>query len=296
MDGRITNNELFNFVVDSARTKLIIDLRVDLKSYEDVSIRTSIHMQVDHSEPMERWTFDLLNSNAIKCTKYHWNEMECELKETRDFVMRGLMFHYVIIVDEDGDSAVANRIRELLIQEGKLDPQHIMHLQGGVENFRSDYPYLCSSKSNRTKALEGSLPSEIIPNYLYLGSYENATNEEQLNFLGITHILNMGDELENKFPGKFIYMKCGLDDTSANNIAQFFDRALEFIKNSNSKVLVHCAMGISRSSAIAIAFLMKKNGWPFEKARDYVRLQRSSIKPNDGFIAQLQSWQETVIS
>jgi hypothetical protein len=52
MDGRITNNELFNFVVDSARTKLIIDLRVDIRSYEDASIRTSIHMQVDHDEPV----------------------------------------------------------------------------------------------------------------------------------------------------------------------------------------------------------------------------------------------------
>lgn len=37
----------------------------------------------------------------------------------------------------------------------------------------------------------GAFPAEIIPGFLYLGSYDNAARSELLKTLGVTHILNV---------------------------------------------------------------------------------------------------------
>ncbi len=57
-------------------------------------------------------------------------------------------------------------------------------------------------------------------------------NRKHLEALGITHVLNMADELENAFPEVFTYKKCGVNDTVENsNFPNFFRQALEFIGN-----------------------------------------------------------------
>src|SRR5690242_8972505 len=61
-------------------------------------------------------------------------------------------------------------------------------------------------------------------------------------------------------------------------------------ENANNRVLVHCAMGISRSSAIVLAWMMQTNGWSFEKSRDFVKAKRPVIKPNEGFLQQLKEF------
>ncbi|PRP81021.1 hypothetical protein PROFUN_11173 [Planoprotostelium fungivorum] len=289
MESHTSATELYNLLQDPARPKIVIDVR-PLEDYKRLAVRTSIHLSLDTQDPPERWTLDLLKT-SVHCVKYFWNDTECELKESKDWGLRGLMFNTIVFVDNDGDSPAAIRLRELVIQEARTGVTSVTILQGGVHNFSSTYPFLCSSHSASNKAVDGLFPTELIQDCLYLGSYENATNLEQLNLLHITHVLNMGDELENKYPDMFNYLKCGLDDTSANNIAQFFEKCIEFIRNSGGRVLVHCAMGISRSSAISIAYMMRKNNWNFEKAKEFVRSQRSTIKPNDGFTAQLKEWQ-----
>jgi len=143
------------------------------------------------------------------------------------------------------------------------------------------------------------LPSEINPSFLYLGSYDNASKKDQLNCIGITHILNVADELENKFPGEYVYKRCGVNDTPMDSISHYFDDAINFIndarKDPKNRVLVHCAMGISRSSAITIAWLMKENKWNYETARNFVKSKRYSISPNSGFVNQLNQFEKMII-
>ena len=54
-------------------------------------------------------------------------------------------------------------------------------------------------------------------------------------------------------------------------------------------------MGVSRSSAIVIAFLMLEKGWGREEARKYVKERRRNISPNDKFWKDLLVWEEHVL-
>ncbi len=56
------------------------------------------------------------------------------------------------------------------------------------------------------------------------------------------------------------------EEHSPEEISQAFDRMIAGSANSN-RVLVHCAMGISRSSAIVIMYLMKRFNLSLESVR-----------------------------
>ncbi len=53
-------------------------------------------------------------------------------------------------------------------------------------------------------------------------------------------------------------------------------------------MLIHCAQGISRSTSIAIAFLMKKENLSYSDAMRRVKQSRACAGPNFGFVVQLQ--------
>ena len=58
-----------------------------------------------------------------------------------------------------------------------------------------------------------------------------------------------------------------------------------------SKVLVHCKMGVSRSASVVIAYAMKAHNWNMQKAHKFVKNKRTCIKPNTGFMRQLEIYQ-----
>jgi protein-tyrosine phosphatase len=56
-------------------------------------------------------------------------------------------------------------------------------------------------------------------------------------------------------------------------------------------VLVHCSEGVSRSTALVIAYLMWKSGKGYEEVYAAVRALRGVTSPNMGFMCQLLEWQ-----
>jgi protein-tyrosine phosphatase len=62
----------------------------------------------------------------------------------------------------------------------------------------------------------------------------------------------------------------------------------------DGNILVHCHGGISRSSTIIIAFLMKKMKKSFMEAYSYVKQIKKDIKPNDGFIQLLIEFEKGI--
>ncbi|XP_069468292.1 dual specificity phosphatase 29-like isoform X2 [Ambystoma mexicanum] len=133
---------------------------------------------------------------------------------------------------------------------------------------------------------------------LYLGDEHAATDKDNLERLGITHILNAADGINNVNTGSYFYRDMpiayygveALDD-SRFHIYPFFYPAAKFINHGlntpSGKVLVHCAMGISRAPTIVLAYLMIYRDMTLVEAIETV-LAKRPIYPNRGFLAQLR--------
>jgi hypothetical protein len=104
-------------------------------------------------------------------------------------------------------------------------------------------------------------PSVVIDDFLYHGDLGHASNIGLLNQLGIRHIINACDcPLDKMITDNFNVLWINLYDELKADIKQYFYETNEFLyncKEKNEKVLVHCQMGISRSSSIVLAYLMK---------------------------------------
>lgn len=135
--------------------------------------------------------------------------------------------------------------------------------------------------------------SEITPQ-LFLGNERNAKDLTWLRNKGITHIVNITQEVPNYFPTKFGYLNLKIDDTPSQadklskNLYQI-SLFIESVINSGGKVLVHCRAGISRSASTVIYYLMKKYKVPYNEALKYVREKRWIVNPNPGFVKILRS-------
>eukprot|EP01118_Nematostelium_gracile_P010601 TRINITY_DN367_c0_g1_i1.p1 TRINITY_DN367_c0_g1~~TRINITY_DN367_c0_g1_i1.p1 ORF type:complete len:132 (+),score=17.68 TRINITY_DN367_c0_g1_i1:124-519(+) len=103
-----------------------------------------------------------------------------------------------------------------------------------------------------------------------------------------------------RFPDSFQYKKCGVNDTiEGSHFRQFFDGAMQFMddaRRDGKRLYVHCAMGISRSPAICIAWLMKEHRWDYATAQAFVKSQRRCICPNPGFVKFLKEYEKDIVT
>ncbi|BFZ18427.1 hypothetical protein BsWGS_21466 [Bradybaena similaris] len=136
-------------------------------------------------------------------------------------------------------------------------------------------------------------PSEILE-FLYLGSEWNASNLEELLEKGIGYILNVTREIDNFFEGKFQYFNVRVVDVDESDLLKHWDKTYKFIskaRSHNSKVLVHCKMGVSRSASTVMAFIMKDQRLTVNEAFQFVKERRGCVHPNSGFMEQLRTYE-----
>ena len=104
-------------------------------------------------------------------------------------------------------------------------------------------------------------PSIVLDDFLYHGNLGHASNQTLLNKLGIRHIINVCDcSLDKVIAENFNVLWINLYDEFKTDIKKYFQETNEFLarcREKNEKVLVNCQMGISRSSSIVLAYLMK---------------------------------------
>ncbi|KAG9267531.1 dual specificity protein phosphatase 13 [Astyanax mexicanus] len=136
---------------------------------------------------------------------------------------------------------------------------------------------------------------EVWPN-LYIGNVRIAQNRTALQQLGITHILNaahskrgsIGDQ--NFYGTNFVYCGIPAEDSCHFDLDIYFRPAADFIhkglKAPDGKVLVHCIMGMSRSSTLVLAYLMLYHQMPLRSAVQRV-VKKRAIYPNRNFLALL---------
>ena len=141
---------------------------------------------------------------------------------------------------------------------------------------------------------EDNIPIELI-NGLFIGTVGAAMNYKVLKEKGITHIICAAMNIKEYFPKHFKYLTVKLLDSETENIKKYFDQTGKFINDAlkeKGKVLVHCHAGISRSSTICLAYIIKYKKMSFDKALELVKKKRDKINPNPGFIIQLKEYQK----
>ncbi|KAM6907614.1 protein phosphatase Slingshot homolog 2b [Xenentodon cancila] len=190
---------------------------------------------------------------------------------------------------------IKTRLREIMMQKDlenvtckEIRTELEMHMTCNLREFKEFI-------DNEMIVILGQMdsPTEIF-DHVFLGSEWNASNLEELQNSRVQYILNVTREIDNFFPGVFEYHNIRVYDEEATDLLAYWNDTYKFIsraKNSGSKCLVHCKMGISRSAATVIAYAMKEYGWDLKKAFDYVKQRRTVTKPNPSFMRQLEEYQ-----
>ncbi|KAF2284851.1 hypothetical protein GH714_031244 [Hevea brasiliensis] len=113
-----------------------------------------------------------------------------------------------------------------------------------------------------------AFPSEILPEFLYLGSYDNASRSELLKTQRISRVLNY-------------------------RLVKISTRILSLIIASKMTKLYNLMMQINfRSPAIVIAYLMKSKGWTLAQSFQWVKERRPSVDLTQAVYQQLQEYEQ----
>uniref|UniRef100_A0A670ZSU5 Dual specificity protein phosphatase n=1 Tax=Pseudonaja textilis TaxID=8673 RepID=A0A670ZSU5_PSETE len=143
--------------------------------------------------------------------------------------------------------------------------------------------------------------NEVWPN-LYIGDLHFITQLDiiiSLRRMGITHIVNAaagrfhidtGAKFYRDLPVDYYGVEA--DDDPKFDLSIYFYPTAKYIRaalNSprGKQILVHCAMGISRSATLVLAFLMIYENKNLVEALKLVREHRG-VCPNTGFLSQLR--------
>lgn len=168
---------------------------------------------------------------------------------------------------------------------------------------------------------------EIIPGFFICSAFE-AGNLNMLKGKHISHILVCGSNLTFKFPKFFEYKKQELMDLPQVSIIKCLVDGFHYIeaflnetelygsmidlemgepkikdlspeklnedKKLRSGLCVHCMAGCSRSVSTLCAFLMLKLNVSFEEMIAHIKTSRKQARPNKGFAAQLEQYDNVV--
>ncbi|KAI9979802.1 hypothetical protein PInf_002920 [Phytophthora infestans] len=145
-------------------------------------------------------------------------------------------------------------------------------------------------------------PAQILE-HVFLGSRMHARDKELLQRHRITHILNVTPPkkmdpvagVPNFFEKDkiFTYRRCPIFDNKAEDISGVLEGCIAFMDQAKfyGRILVHCNKGVSRSSSMVVAYLMKLRSMSFEQALAFVLERRSIANPNESFRRQLQEYE-----
>ena len=142
---------------------------------------------------------------------------------------------------------------------------------------------------------------EILPR-LYLTNFRGAEDLRGLQQLGVASVVCVnGDAADNPHEAALRYLNIeGVEDTEGEGgaLEAHFERVRAFVaaalaeeagaeKSGGGGVVVHCAAGISRSSAVLLYFLMAERGMRLREAFAHMRARRPVVWPNRGFMERL---------
>ncbi|KAK0511315.1 hypothetical protein JMJ35_005888 [Cladonia borealis] len=140
---------------------------------------------------------------------------------------------------------------------------------------------------------------EIFP-HIYLGGSYAAENISTLTTKNISFVIsimskNLPPSTREAYMDKrieHVYIK-KRDDSDEDILAVLGEVCALIEKKSQGGkgVLLHCAMGVSRSATIMAAYVMQRWGISGTEAVNFIRNKRHVVQPNRGFCEQLDVWE-----
>lgn len=133
-----------------------------------------------------------------------------------------------------------------------------------------------------------------IHSQIWLGGAFAATNYEWLKEVGITHIVSMIGEPTEKAPSvEYMILKTA-DHPHQEMLSSILEVHNLITKLPNdSKVLVHCHAGVSRSATVVMGHLMLADELlSYDAVFALLKIKRPIVEPNPGFEKQLRQLSE----
>ena len=243
------------------------------------------------------------------------NVMNCELfiKRIRDGRLRVTQYlesrvsfgsnQDIVIYGDNHDSTDFSEFTQLIYDNLWKDLQKTAELhilECGYDAFRHQYPEHCTNgvpfvhrfmepTSDDDESGFLNLEATQITANIFIGGLHDASSDQLLSKLGITHIINCSQTSYKRDP-RYHYLSLECADDLKQSLAEKLKPAFSMIddaKSSGGKVLVHSYAGVSRSAAIVIAYLMQLNSWRYEQSYAHVKSKRNIVNPNLNFVGQL---------
>ena len=86
-----------------------------------------------------------------------------------------------------------------------------------------------------------------------------------------------------------------IPDSPTAEIGRYFNKVADIInifRTQGKRVFIHCHAGISRSVSLLTAYYLKYKNGNLEESLKYIKNKRPYIRPNDGFLVQLISFEK----
>ena len=135
---------------------------------------------------------------------------------------------------------------------------------------------------------------ELLEDRLFVSSQDVPRDLQLLKQYKITHVLNLCSHASfHTDVITFLAVVCY--DTPEFKITDFFPKCFAFIDTalsaSDTRLLIHCNAGRSRSVTVGLAYLMRRQGVKWRESLQRLKNTRPQASPNEGFIAQLDEYQ-----
>lgn len=111
--------------------------------------------------------------------------------------------------------------------------------------------------------------------------------------------LHQHNRNDNDNEKRIRYCQVPIHDIESADMFSYLDGVTTFmhtiLSRLNQSVLVHCEFGVSRSSTIVIAYLMRYQGMTRDQAYVKTKSMRPCTSPNVGFWNQLKQWEDKLL-
>jgi protein-tyrosine phosphatase len=128
------------------------------------------------------------------------------------------------------------------------------------------------------------------------GGIWNDQNMEELVGMGVTHIIDMQIEFDDRpvaepYGVKVLYNPT--DDDFQVKSPELFQRGVEFaleaLEEPQSKIYIHCAAGVHRAPMMTLAVL-RALGWSLKDAKELIQRRRYVVDFADAYVESVENF------